>query len=208
MPGPQQAERERVLELINNEFNNRIQQQATAGAAIDTKTTLIVGFTVVATQILLTQNRAEPWSGLAFGFFGVAFIAGVLVVRLRKYKTVPNPSEIMDYFNANSANGPANLREHVLAKLVGTKVGAIAKNGNIDRRKAYGWWAMVVAFFIAVVLSIVSVVEAPSGQQQRHQQRHGRGWQRHPAHLRAPRTGAHPRRGTEPRMGGHRDSGH
>jgi len=79
MSGPALDERERVLELINDEFNNRIQQQATAGSAIDTKTTLIVGFVVVAVQILLTQKRAEPWSAFAFAAFTVAFVAGVWV---------------------------------------------------------------------------------------------------------------------------------
>ena len=167
MAGPSVAERERSLELINDEFDKRINQQAAAGAAIDSKATLVVGFTVVAIQISLGLDRAEPWSALAFAAFAIAFVFGLAAIALRKYRTVPRPAAVVAYYQTSAGvNGPENLREHLLSKLVGTKVDAIRWNGERDRWKVKAWWVAVVAFGLAVVLSAVSVLEAPNAKQQ------------------------------------------
>ncbi len=169
MAGPSQGERERTLELINEEFNRRIDQQTATGAAIDTKSTLVVGFVVVGVQVFLGQSRSQPWSTLAFVAFFAAFLAGVGAIALRKYDTVPNPPVVMAYLNANLTNGPTNLREHVLALLAGTKVTAVQRNTAKDTRKSQFWWTTVVALGLAIVFSLVSVLEASGGSGQSRQ---------------------------------------
>jgi len=47
----------------------------------------------------------------------------------------------VDFYAANSGeDGHENLREHVLSKLVATKVVAIDRNGALDKEKVIGWW--------------------------------------------------------------------
>src|SRR5437764_45028 len=100
-------ERERALELINDEFNRRIEGQAAAGAAIDSKATLVVGTVVLAVQIFLGVNRAAPWSGFALGAFGVALVFGLGAGALRTYKTVPRPQAVVDFYEQNAGDdGP------------------------------------------------------------------------------------------------------
>jgi hypothetical protein len=96
---------------------------------------------------------------VAFVFFFAAIAAGIACVAIRKYKVVPEAEPIESYYNAYlaSSDPASNLRENVLARLVGTKREAIVENNKRDRRKVWSWWTMVVAFGLAVLFSLISI---------------------------------------------------
>jgi hypothetical protein len=132
-------------------------------AGIDAKATFLLGFSAIGVQILLSQDRAAPWSTIAFVLFAIAIVAGGGSIMLREYKIVPNPREINEYYASQVAltTSAPNLRENVLAKLVGTKQVAIVANRDRDKSKVRFWWATVVAFVLAIAMSVIAVTEAP-----------------------------------------------
>jgi len=158
MAGPSQDERERTLELINEEFDKRLEQQARAGLAIDTKATVIVGFVVVAVQIFVGLKHTQPWATLAFLFLLVSFVSGVGTIALRKYTAFPRPQPVLDFYNEHSVAGTVNLRERVLGKLVGTKAEAVRLIGSQDETKYKTWVVMMTSFGVAIVMVVVSVL--------------------------------------------------
>jgi hypothetical protein len=167
---PSLAERERTLELLNAELSQRLAMHSSVSGGIDTKATFFIGFAALGLQLLLSQNRAPPWDDFAFAFFIFAIAAGVFCVSLREYKVVPEPMEMETFYNSHitGAGATPNLREQVLAKLTAIKRVAIEDNKKRDKSKVRWWWALVVAFGLAVTFSLISLTEAPDGHGQRH----------------------------------------
>lgn len=155
------SERISALELLNEEFDKRIDLQASAGNAVDTKTSLFIGFAVIALQLILATDRSSPWDVVAFVAFAVALLAGFECIRLRAFKTAPKPTTIMAFYNDN--RDTEHFYEEILVRLVGAKTKAIDENVKEDKRKSNAWHAMVGALAVALVFSTISILEASSG---------------------------------------------
>ena len=85
-----------TLELINTELAGRLTRQAEAGARIDTKAGLLVGY-VGAASAFLAVRHAQPvltWS--AFAAFAVAAGFGIGAYAVGTYQDVPDPRRLFN----------------------------------------------------------------------------------------------------------------
>lgn len=148
---PTTEEREHALELLNDEFTRRIEQQLASGNAVDTKATFLMGAAALGAQLLLTTDHSDLLAGVALAFFAIAFGAGVWCIRLRVWNTPPDPRTAADYYGENAFAETAFLRERILGNLVVVKKNAIIKNQAFDKEKSRAWNALLVALALGVV---------------------------------------------------------
>src|SRR5439155_16872092 len=136
---PSQAERERTLELLNAELSQRLSLQVSSSERVDVKAVVLLGFIVTATQLLLTRSDNWFWNYVALVPYAAAFVAGLAALRLRTFKTVPEPARVVEVYRAGVASSTPNLYEHMLAVLVGTRNDAFRDNWKVDRDKVRAW---------------------------------------------------------------------
>lgn len=155
--GATAAERERALELINTELEQRLQTQFMVGDRIDTKATLLLGFVATATTFVLTQPYHNTWLVIALVAYAVAFAAGIATIALRTYSAVPKAEWLRRSYDSLVRAREVNVRRKLLGGLVGLRVEAVTRNSTVDKRKKGAWWVGLIALGIAVPLSVISL---------------------------------------------------
>lgn len=153
--GATSAERERTLELINTELEQRLQTQFMVGDRIDTKATLLVGFVATATTLVLTQPHDNTWLVIALVAYAVAFAAGIATIALRTYSAVPKAEWLRRSYDSLVRAREVNVRRELLGRLVALRVEAMTRNSTVDKRKARAWWVGLIALAIAVPFSVI-----------------------------------------------------
>ncbi|MFK4107129.1 hypothetical protein [Streptomyces sp. NPDC002176] len=159
-------QRKGTLELLNGEMASRLTRQSESLAKIDTKTVFLVGFAATAAQFLATHQHHQGLAYLAFVFYAVTLLAGVLSIRVSGYEDLEPKRMVQD--NVNSPES------RVLAAMVATRVTIFEDNRKRHDRKARYWtvsrWSLVAGRWSLVVglgLSTVALLL----QNQDHEQR-------------------------------------
>ena len=133
-----------TLELINTELTDRLARQAQAGASIDTKAALLVGYVAAAAAFLATRHSQPVLTGLAFAAFAVAAGFGIWAYAVGEYQDVPAPRHLYNSY----AGSP---KPDALAALAARRVKAFESNAPKHKRKAERWWVSLVALMVGVV---------------------------------------------------------
>lgn len=137
------------MTLINDEITARLGRQSQAASSLDTKATLLVGFSVTAIPLLLGSDL-NWWFGVpALIAFGAALVFGLLVVRPRKFEDPPNPSGV-----AGDYREPVRK---ILGTLITMRVDAFEKNKAINDDKNCKWESALVALLVAALLSVPAI---------------------------------------------------
>jgi hypothetical protein len=155
-----------TLELINTELADRLVRQAEAGAKIDTKAALLVGYVAAASSFLATRHAQPLLTGLALAAYAVAAGAGIGAYAVGKYQDVPDPRHLFNKYVHGS-------KSTALAALAARRVGAFENNAPKHRRKAVLWWWSVAALLIGAVLMFAAlyVHTGSHGETARHGRR-------------------------------------
>jgi hypothetical protein len=176
-------ERERTLELVNDELQKRLEMQFSAADRVDTKATLLLGFVATAGQFVLTRAHRSGWAiALALLGYGLAFAAGLSTVALRSYRAVPHPPWIISEYAAQLRAQTDGIRRTILGKLVAAREKAFEHNEKIDKWKAKAWWISLGGLAVGVVFSVVSLSIGSTSHERgpAHPGAHTRGHHRHP----------------------------
>lgn len=157
-----------VLELINTEVAGRLTRQSAAGAQIDTKAIVLVGYVVAASSFLATQHPQPVLAGLAYAAYAGAAGSGILAYAVGTYQDVPDPRRLLNTYGTRS-------KSDTLARLAATRVEAFERNASKHERKAAEWKVSLAALIIGVALMLASIFA--------HTSSHGRsaGLRQHPA---------------------------
>lgn len=138
-----------TLTLLNGEIDEHQRQLFSAMDGIDSKATVVAGFSAAAVSFLLGEERAVLWR-LALAAYAIALIAALAALRPRGRSTV-RPDALLRLL------GDA----HVLSALrlvARAKADSFAANYRQARVKAMLWTAGVGSLLIGLVLSVWSVM--------------------------------------------------
>lgn len=138
-----------TLVLLNDELTARLSRQDASGARIDTKATVIMGFAAAAAQFLATQQANVVLAVLAYSFYTLSFVSGLLTLAVARYEDT-GPRPMVDYY----ATEP---EPRVLATLVATRVRMFEANARKHRRKAVLWWHSAATLAIGLTLSVIGM---------------------------------------------------
>jgi hypothetical protein len=139
-PGDQPAN----FRLINEAIKAVLDDQIAGIERIETKGTILLGFSITAAQFLLTQHQFNhAWRSAALIAFAVAFVFGTVVVAPYRAHYPPSPVGFFQAFQT----APPVLTEKFLA---GIRARDYKKNKRIARRKERFWWLMLGAIILAV----------------------------------------------------------
>jgi hypothetical protein len=142
-----------TIELINTELTDRLGRQAAAGAQIDTKAVVLVGYVAAAASFLAIQHSQPVLTWLAFAAFAVAAGFGIGAYAVGTYQDVPVPRHLYN----NYALRPKSA---ALTALASERVKAFEYNKPKHQRKAVRWWVSLVALMIGVVLMFAAIYGA------------------------------------------------
>ena len=139
-----------TLDLINTEVAASLARQFDAGASIDTKAAILVGYAAAASSFLATRHAEPVLAALAYVAYGVAAAFGLWAYAVRLYQDVPDPRQLFNRYLARP-------KVQVLAAVAATRVQAFENNALKQARKARRWWASVASLAIGVVLMILAM---------------------------------------------------
>lgn len=155
---PSDEEREAALDLLNDQLERRIQTQFTVADRIDTKAAIVLGFTATAAQFVVTHPHRTGWTTKAAVVgYGVAFIAGLVALGLRKYATVPKPDWLVGQYESLLQSGGDSIRRPILGKLVALRRQAAEHNSRVDSKKTKAWWISLIGLTAGLGFSLISL---------------------------------------------------
>lgn len=132
-----------TLEVINTEITASLTRQSDAGAKIDTKAGLLVGYAVVASSFLATRHAQPVLAALAYAAYALAAAFGIWAYAVRMYQDVPEPRQLFNSYLARS-------KAQTLAALAATRVEVFESNEQKHARKARRWWLSVACLVVGV----------------------------------------------------------
>lgn len=153
-----------TLELINAELIGRLSRQAEAGARIDTKAALLVGYAAAAAAFLATRHSQPVLTWLAFAAFAVSAGFGIAAYAVSAYTETPTPRHLFNQY----ARQPKTA---TLAALAARRVGVYESNIRWAQRKARRWWMSLTALMAGIALMLGALYV--------HTDSHGRSTARH-----------------------------
>lgn len=137
-------------ELVNSELTGRLARQDQSGVRIETKLTVLLGFSATAAQFLATQQHARgaALGVIAFAAYAVAFGCGLWGLRVSKYREV-DALRLVDYESRPTIE--------VVRRLIAVRADAYRIGALRNRQKARFWWASVASLTLGLVLSVVAL---------------------------------------------------
>jgi hypothetical protein len=141
--------RVQTLTLINAEISARLDRQSDLLGRIETKSGLLLGYTIAASSFLSTRNFQPVLGGFAYALFTVAAIAGVYSLAVRNYQDI-DPNGLIAYSNQSPAR--------TLAMLIATRGRAFDLNKDRQLRKAQAWWTCLGAVIAGSALMVASIL--------------------------------------------------
>lgn len=152
MPDRTPDEEIAALRAINAATLERLLAQRSAIESIETKGTLLLGFSLAALQLYLVQSDFHMYFRvLALASYGIAAAFGVIVIK--PYEAV-FPPEPMWFVAGFREEGEANVHRWLAA----ARVKAFETNVGVADRKKEFWWRTLVALGFAVVFSALSLL--------------------------------------------------
>lgn len=150
------------LELLNGELTSRLNRQEDAHSKVDTKVAFLLGLIATATQFLATRHPEPVLGALAFTGYAAAFGLGVPALVIRPYPEI-EPRALLEYARTSKAE--------TLLALCAVRVSNYEKNDGKHQQKTVWWWRSFIATIIALVLSVLAIVDAGSHDSSVGQQR-------------------------------------
>lgn len=142
------------LELLNSELASRLDRQEDANGKVDTKVAFLLGLIATAAQFLATRHVQPVLGTLAFIGYAAAFGLGVPALVIRPYREI-EPRALLDEYGLKAKN-------ETLLALCSVRVNNYEKNNETHKRKSAWWWRSFVATIVALVVSVVAIVDAGS----------------------------------------------
>jgi len=141
-----------TLELIYDEVAASITGQTEAGVRIDTKASVLVGYTGAAVSFLATRHtHVQPvLAGLSYATFALAACFGVWTFGIRWYEYVPAPRRLFDGYLAQS-------KAHTLAAIAAARVKVYETNTRKYQQKAWRWQMSLVSLVLGMTLMILAL---------------------------------------------------
>ena len=139
-----------TVELINTEVRDRLARQSSAGAQIDTKAVVLVGYVIAASSFLATRQSQPVLTGLALTAYAVAAAFGISAYAVGTYQDVPEPRHLLNEYATES-------KIAALAALAATRVEAFESNTLKHERKAARWQISLAALAAGAVLMFLSL---------------------------------------------------
>jgi hypothetical protein len=138
-----------TLDLINREIASRLDRQTDSTAKIDTKASLVIGYTIAAASFLATRHAQPVLAALAFIAYTAAVGFGIASLAVWNYKDI-KPRTLVAYANASQAGA--------LAPLISRRVMDFETNDSRQRRKAVQWWISLTALLLGAVLMVAAIL--------------------------------------------------
>ena len=154
-----------TLALINDELTARLARQSEAGAAIDTKAVVLVGYALVAVSFLATQHPDIVLASFAYAAYAIAVGYGIASYAVGSYSDVPAPRALLNGYGARP-------KTEALAALSAERVLAFESNATRHSRKASRWRISLAVLLVGVTFTVVAVVahnghhDRPAGARQ------------------------------------------
>jgi hypothetical protein len=144
-----------TVELIHDEVAASLTRQAEAGARIDTKAGVLVGYTGAAVSFLATRHgHVQPvLTGLSYAAFAAAACLGVWTFTVRLYDYVPAPRRLFDGYLAQP-------KVSALAAITASRVKAYESNARKHRQKAWRWQMSLVSLVLGMTLMVFALTSA------------------------------------------------
>ncbi len=142
-----------TLDLINAEIAASLARQYDAGASIDNKAAILVGYATAASSFLATRHTQPVLAGLAYACFALAAGFGLWAYAIRLYQDVPDPRQLFTEYLVS----PKAL---ALAAIAATRVQAFESNARLHASKAQRWQVSVGSLVVGVVLMLLSMTGA------------------------------------------------
>lgn len=142
-----------TLDLINAEIAASLARQYDAGASIDTKAAILVGYAAAAASFLATRHAQPVLAGLAYACYGLAAAFGLWAYAIRLYRDVPDPRQLFTEYLVSP-------KAQVLAAIAATRVQAFESNARLHVSKAQRWQISVVSLVAGVVLMLLAMIGA------------------------------------------------
>jgi hypothetical protein len=150
MPALTTRQQAATFRLINETVRDRLVAQRDAIDRIETKGTVLLGFSIAAAQLYVTQSVSiSELRIVCLVAFGLAVVFGLFVVRPYEHRYPPEPSD----FYGGFLDTPAHIVEKWLA---GARTIAFEANVPLAKRKERFYWLMLAALLAAALLSILS----------------------------------------------------
>lgn len=142
-----------TLELIHDEVTASVTRQAEAGARIDTKAAVLVGYTGAAVSFLATRHaQVQPvLAGLSYATFAVAACFGVWTFGVRSYEWAPAPRRLFDGYLAQP-------KADTLAAIAAARVKVFETNTRKYQQKAWRWQMSLVSLVLGMTLMVFALI--------------------------------------------------
>jgi hypothetical protein len=139
-----------TIELINTELSDRLVRQSAAGAQIDTKAVVLVGYVVAASSFLATQPSKPALTWLALAAYAVSAAFGIWAYAVGTYQDVPEPRHLLNEYATRT-------KTSALAALAATRVEVFESNAPKHERKAARWQISLAALMAGALLMFLSL---------------------------------------------------
>jgi hypothetical protein len=151
--------------LIHKEVKERAARLDAAGARLDTKAATLLGFVSAACIFLAAQDVSGWWKAGAYAAWAGTVAFGLLTMRVRRWKEVPEPEPLQRLLASRSEVAALSL-------LTTAQVQAFTTNRRIHEKKATHW-RLSLAFLVAAVLLTAAAITLGGNDSGKQQQRPG-----------------------------------
>jgi hypothetical protein len=139
---------------VNAEVTREIEWLAKSFDTLDTKAMGFMGFLAIAVPFVVLQRR-EGWYWLApITVYAVCALAGFFALWPRKLRSAPAPDAVIAAHHRAVASGTPNVKETLLAAVVGTKAAAYDRSFATSRKKLRWFrrcqWLLIFAFLLSI----------------------------------------------------------
>jgi hypothetical protein len=148
-----QSERYPSLEIVFTELKSILHQQSDHVDALDSKASIIIGFTALVVGVAVGQApTAVTYLRAAALLFGLAsFLFAVRAFWVRSFKALPRPREFYEQFAGET-------EEQSMIVLCNLAVDAFEENAAIGNRKAWAIKSSLFALIGSVLLFVLEFV--------------------------------------------------
>ena len=145
------AERVAALEFLNSEVTKELDRLSKAFDTLDTKALGLMGFVAVAVPFVALNRRDGPYWLVPVAVYALCALAGFFALWPRKLHSAPAPDVVVAAYHQALADQTPNVKETLLAVVLGTKSAAYAMSFETSRTKLR-WFRRCQSLLIAAFL--------------------------------------------------------